>query len=583
MVQMGISGNKGGADVLGVELTLGIVALTMDWNFNWSRLMILDAHYPILVKIVESLDIKNMGPNVFGLLNQTRKGAQVTFRGFRPLEKFGRFGEIDGDDHGDVPNVIIAEEHDTQPQMEGSVDVQASLGSKDHTLDENVIEIIDHEADITLGEVEAFENLIPRKRSRHDPCSEPCPVVRLVAGTSISEQRSETERVVQSTSEKEIESSQVLKDASKGKQIKEAPVDVHVLQERVFVLEQKLKDQVLQSVTKYILISELQENQVAQNLKIQTLEANLRYLTALFMDLKQQLNKTDDIDGVQEKRGDGDEGGSSGDGLEISWILRLIKERKVQTEGSRKEKVSYSAGYHYLNVDKWVAGEKLDTSEHLVIPSVRHKDYFKQQQDLPKKYVISTGKNFYDKVGDRSGIHSWHYDRDRRMWVVKRKSGNLEYYQSPGNFESWIRVDFVELDEAPFFNRSNDPRGTDFYDFLHEEVCFNFKRMKTDESTVKKHKGIRDDGCLSKFVMWAIDSESSEAVINCGHHEYHILDKNDLLRFGEHDIKILTMHQIKTDPVFEVHGKDFTSLATSIVRTKLWAGSKVMQTLPIEP
>ncbi|KAL8257377.1 hypothetical protein R6Q59_029418 [Mikania micrantha] len=126
--------------------------------------------------------------------------------------------------------------------------------------------------------------------------------------------------------------------------------------------------------------------------------------------------------------------------------------------------------------------------------------------------------------------------------------------------------------------------------------------MKTTQSTVKKHKGVKDsrtgktftsiswpptnklksipisqrfhDGCLSKFVMWAIDSESSEAVINCEDHEYRILDKNNLLRFGEHDIKILTMHQIKTDPVFKVHGKDFTSLATSIVRTKLWAGSK---------
>ncbi|KAL8262702.1 hypothetical protein R6Q59_024051 [Mikania micrantha] len=88
--------------------------------------------------------------------------------------------------------------------------------------------------------------------------------------------------------------------------------------------------------------------------------------------------------------------------------------------------------------------------------------------------------------------------------------------------------------------------------------------MKTTDSTVKKHQGVRDirtgktftsicwpptnklktipipqrfpDRCLSKFVM--------------------ILDKNDLLRFGEHDIKILVMHQIKTDPVFEVHGCD---------------------------
>ncbi|KAL8229701.1 hypothetical protein R6Q57_014601 [Mikania cordata] len=143
--------------------------------------------------------------------------------------------------------------------------------------------------------------------------------------------------------------------------------------------------------------------------------------------------------------------------------------------------------------------------------------------------------------------------------------------------ESWTRVDLDENDEAPFFNWSNDPRGTKFYDFLREEVCLNFKRMKTAESMRFA------DGCLSNLVMWAVDSESSEAVINCRDHEYRILDKYDLLRFGEHDIKILAMHQIKTDPVFEVHGKDFTSLATSIVRTKLWARSKVMLTLLTEP
>ncbi|KAL8265679.1 hypothetical protein R6Q59_003023 [Mikania micrantha] len=191
------------------------------------------------------------------------------------------------------------------------------------------------------------------------------------------------------------------------------------------------------------------------------------------------------------------------------------------------------------------------------------------EENVEVTEVRDTGK------GKESSSAEYNYSN------VDKKSGNLEYYESPLDFESWTRVDLVELDEARFFNRSNDPRGKEFYDFLHEEVRLNFKRMKTAESTVKEHKGVKDgrtgktftsicwtpsnkwksipipqrflDGCLSKFVMWAIDSKSSEAVINCGDHEYPILDKNDLLRFGEHDIKILAMHQIKTDPVFEVH------------------------------
>ncbi|KAL8240202.1 hypothetical protein R6Q59_013557 [Mikania micrantha] len=396
--------------------------------------------------------------------------------------------------------------------------------------------MIDQEFDSTLNEAEISDNLTPRKRSRRDPRPEPRSAI----------------------------------DVSKGKGIDEAPVDVHVLQERVFFLEQQLIDQVLLSVTKDMLISELQENQVAQNLKIQTLEANMGYLTTLFMDLKQQLNRDDETGGVRTRRddGDNDEGGLSGGYLNKQQDSEVEKRdgcagEKRSDKSKESKKIQGEAGPSQQeegrlmfdtddlledNVEltetedpskrKWVAGRRVDTSERLIIPSVCHKDYFKKQQDLPEKY---------DKVGDRSSIHSWHYDGDKQMWVVKRKRGNLEYYEGPLDFESWTRVDLAEFDEAPFFNRSNYPRGTEFYDILHEE---------------------------------AIDLESSEAVINCGDHEYRISDKNDLLRFGEHDIKILAMHQIKTDPVFEVHGKDITSLAASNVRTKLWAGSNVRQTLP---
>ncbi|KAD5318054.1 hypothetical protein E3N88_18000 [Mikania micrantha] len=60
---------------------------------------------------------------------ETRKGAQVTFRGLRPLEKFGRFEEVDGADQVNMPNVIVAEEHDIQPQMERPEDDQANPGT----------------------------------------------------------------------------------------------------------------------------------------------------------------------------------------------------------------------------------------------------------------------------------------------------------------------------------------------------------------------------------------------------------------------------------------------------------------------
>ncbi|KAL8251996.1 hypothetical protein R6Q59_035689 [Mikania micrantha] len=480
-------------------------------------------------------------------------GAQVTFQGLRPLEKFGRFGDIENVDQRSETNVIIAEEHDVQAQIAGHEDERVNPEIEVNPGEDVVVEIIDQEFDSTLNE---------------------------------AEQRLEIDDAVKVVQEKEAESHRVVRDARKGKEVDVALVTVHTLQERVFALGLQLDDQVLQSETKDILnrkgdagpsgtVSD--KNQESGTRKGEAGSSHQEYDKLLF-----------DIDDLLEEN---------------------VEVTEVRDTGKRKK--SSSAEYDYSNVDKWVDGKRIDTSERLIIPSVRHKDYFKQQQDLPESMLSQLEEIITIRwVTDLEFITGTMMETSECGWL-KRKSGNLEYYESPLDFESWTRVDLVELDEAPFFNRPNDPRGREFYDFLHEEVCLNFKRMKTDESTVKKHKGVEEsrtgktftsicwpptnklksipiphrfpDGCLSKFVMWAIDSKSSEAVINCGDHEYQILYKIDLLRFGEHDIKILAMHQIKTDPVFEVHGIDFTSLAASIVRTKLWACSKVMQTLPTKP
>ncbi|KAL8261105.1 hypothetical protein R6Q59_025154 [Mikania micrantha] len=149
----------------------------MDWDFNWSRLvfdeikknlkgvkkelflmyprfaqMILDAHYASLVKTVDSLDIKKMGPNVFGLLKQTRKGAQFTFQGLRPLEKFGRFREVETADQGNEVNVIIDEDHDVQAQLARQEDKQENPEIEINPVDDVLVETIDQDFDSTFNE-----------------------------------------------------------------------------------------------------------------------------------------------------------------------------------------------------------------------------------------------------------------------------------------------------------------------------------------------------------------------------------------------------------------------------------------------
>ena len=63
--------------------------------------------------------------------------------------------------------------------------------------------------------------------------------------------------------------------------------------------------------------------------------------------------------------------------------------------------------------------------------------------------------------------------------MVKRKSGNSEYYQHKNDFGSWTKVDLIELDNAPFHNLSNGPRGSGSKLFLDNQVKRKFVGMKT--------------------------------------------------------------------------------------------------------
>ncbi|KAL4556434.1 hypothetical protein LXL04_039086 [Taraxacum kok-saghyz] len=87
-----------------------------------------------------------------------------------------------------------------------------------------------------------------------------------------------------------------------------------------------------------------------------------------------------------------------------------------------------------------------------------------------------------------SGIRVWGYDDDREMWFVKRKSGNVEYYEKKIDFMSWTKVDLSELIQAPFYNPSNDPMTWGFKSFLEDQAKKNFDGMKTAVSFTKKAK-----------------------------------------------------------------------------------------------
>ncbi|CAI9284206.1 unnamed protein product [Lactuca saligna] len=57
--------------------------------------------------------------------------------------------------------------------------------------------------------------------------------------------------------------------------------------------------------------------------------------------------------------------------------------------------------------------------------------------DHPEMFFSKTGKKFIDKYGDCSSIMMWGYDAEKKMWIIKQKSGRIEYYEKKVDFFSW--------------------------------------------------------------------------------------------------------------------------------------------------
>ena len=78
------------------------------------------------------------------------------------------------------------------------------------------------------------------------------------------------------------------------------------------------------------------------------------------------------------------------------------------------------------------------------------------------------------------------------MWLVRRKSGNTEFYNDFHDFNSWTRVDLSELSNVAFTNPSSDAKSTHFKIYLENQVKKGFPDMKTVESIIKQFPGILD-------------------------------------------------------------------------------------------
>ncbi|KAJ0597847.1 putative EF-Hand 1, calcium-binding protein [Helianthus annuus] len=128
------------------------------------------------------------------------------------------------------------------------------------------------------------------------------------------------------------------------------------------------------------------------------------------------------------------------------------------------------------------------------------------------RYVMELGSSHYDKVGNKSGITSWMYDQDKKMWLVIRESGHREYHSKESQFESWKKIDLKNLLPAPYHDSDPNQHGRDwvFHSKLKREVKNDFPNMKYAKSFVKKNRGFRDPYThrTIKTVIWPlIDKE----------------------------------------------------------------------------
>lgn len=80
----------------------------------------------------------------------------------------------------------------------------------------------------------------------------------------------------------------------------------------------------------------------------------------------------------------------------------------------------------------------------------------------------------------------WGYDANKQMWIVKRNSGRIEYYEKKVNFLSWTKVDLSKLIHTPFHNPTNEPMAWSFNSFLKDKKKNNFEGMRTALSFTKR-------------------------------------------------------------------------------------------------
>nr|KAJ0212500.1 hypothetical protein LSAT_V11C400178280 [Lactuca sativa] len=277
--------------------------------------MILNEKYPQHERSSDTLDIKALGPNTFGLMKQSRKTTKVSYQGLKELVKFGKFAKVKNTPASSSINVEVVKEHMAPisnfkfalEEIEVSDDDEEEDQEKDFTENEfddflQSISILDEDVRMCESSKELIAALIAELQRTMRKPPQAVPVTTEPPSESDQEDSTHRSPMAQNMESTFTEpraqasgSSFVAPelDISKGKsKLPESEfVDDSLLQNRVFDLEQTSTKKDLIIGKQDIRISDLEKENSIKDEKISELQANLGCLSGLFFDLKQCLHQ----------------------------------------------------------------------------------------------------------------------------------------------------------------------------------------------------------------------------------------------------------------------------------------------------
>ncbi|KAJ0523901.1 hypothetical protein HanIR_Chr10g0498791 [Helianthus annuus] len=265
----------------------------------------------------------------------------------------------------------------------------------------------------------------------------------------------------------------------------------------------------------------------------------------------------------------------------------------IEEETSRKEKEAESKKKRLESVDKISEGDESEEEEvdREDMPSKfvewgledevlyeqengktfapEHPEWFKKERErLPDFHqVIKVEKS---EATDK--IISWMYDNLRGMFVVKRRGGVIQYFETGFDLFSLPRWDLRELGRLDLLNHEDRGIGRDFERIIAKECNKGFQnhtpqrpRRRVSKTTIDPVTGKGKvtwvinpakvvtriklpeeiSVALKDFKKWFYDSKTGEAVIRSNDNvDIRILDPMDVFKFGLSDLTMLNASRI---------------------------------------